>query len=116
MHKHPLQKFKYSAEQSRVAAKEKGQDTGESDKWCCNGAAPYGFVGGCKGGQKDFDYHENMEGWCCPECEGFDLCVYCIRWIVHCEQEKIPLGLTFPDEPERFGEGEEEDDDESPLF
>lgn len=105
LHKCPMFKFKYNAEQSRVAGKEKGFETGESDKWYCNGSAEYGFKDGCKGGQKDFDYHENMEGWSCQECE-FDLCEACIRWAMHCAKDNIPLGLAFPDEPEKFGQGE----------
>ena len=57
-------------------------------RWFCNGGdAEEGFIGGCKSGQTNFDYHEGTEGWQCTnfdECD-FDLCEMCLRWYVHCE-------------------------------
>lgn len=71
----------------------------EHHKWFCNGGSEFGFVGGCKGNQTDFGFHETMSGWQCPDLDNcdFDLCEMCIRWILHCQRENQPLGIITPD-------------------
>ena len=58
VHKCALKQFKYSAAESKQKAETTGDLSADEDKWYCNGGAHFGFEGGCKGEQKDFDYHE----------------------------------------------------------
>ena len=56
-----------------------------------------------------------MSGWQCPDLDNcdFDLCEHCVRWIMHCVKENMPLGIVTPDQPELFGtDMPEEDEDE----
>ena len=59
----------------------------------------------------DFDYHFGIEGWSSSNEESdFDLCEMCIRWVLHCEKNKVPHGWTEEDpakEPEEDAAGEE---------
>ena len=77
-----------------MRSKQLGEDTADNEnKWLCNGAADYGFVGGCKGNQTDLDFHEQMSGYLCEEHD-VDFCEHCIRWAMHCEKTKKPLGIV----------------------
>ena len=92
-----LVQFKYSEEESRKKAMG-GDPSQDEDMWFCNGGADFGFKAGCKGKQKDFDYHETMSGWMCPDTDNcdFDLCEHCVRWILHCDNDKLDLGVIEP--------------------
>ena len=80
VHPHILKKFRSAHDElARSARSEKkiksagGAPAGEDDsydeeedngRWLCNGSEPNrGFKGGCKSGQKDFDFHVGTEGW-----------------------------------------------------
>ena len=79
----------------------------DEDKWQCNGVVY--FPEGCKSGQLGFDYHDGVMGYTSPNRDDdFDLCEMCIRWIIHCEKNRIALTWREPDEEEE----EESEDDE----
>ena len=60
IHPHEIVRFKTGAPPEGVNP----DDSEDENKWLCNGAdEDEGFVGGCKGGQKEFGYHEGTEGW-----------------------------------------------------
>ena len=100
MHPHVLKKFKSneSVSPNTLSIEKKYDSYGEEvdeNKWLCNGADPsLGFKDGCKSGQTDFDHHDGTEGWQCPDRENcdFDICEMCIRWVLHCEKNKLDLG------------------------
>ena len=77
-------------------ADEDEYDEEDENKWQCNGVVC--LKGGCKSGQLGFDYHAGTEGWQCPDRDNcdFDLCSMCIRWVIHCEKNKIELEWTEP--------------------
>jgi len=104
VHKCELKQFKFSEKEKKATGT--GDQVDDSNKWFCNGGATYGFIDGCKGGQKEFNWHETMSGWQCPDLDNcdFDLCEHCIRWIMHCVEDKIEMGTVKPKKNEVFGE------------
>ena len=97
-HDHDIVQFKgkeLTEEQKESQALNLDTDDDEN-KWLCNGAdEEEGFMGGCKGGQTEFGYHEGTEGWQNPDTQhfDFDLCEMCVRWCIHCERTGTDLGL-----------------------
>jgi len=87
---------KKKEEEEKATAAAAGNDEYDDEdfdeaKWQCNGVVY--FPEGCKSNQLGFDYHEGVEGWQCPDKDNcdFDLCDMCIRWIIHCEKNRIVL-------------------------
>ena len=108
-----MTKFHHNEKEEIQRSQIKGEDIDENENnWMCNGGLDNGFQGGCKGGQKDFAFHETMAGWQCTKCD-FDICEHCIRWVMHCDKTKKPLGIVTPDKPELFGTTNDLDETEA---
>ena len=128
---HPctLVKFKVAGDTPRLSARAVGkaidkppqpaenQDDDEyddeefdEDAWQCNGVVY--FPSGCRSGQLGFDVHPGVEGWQNPDRENYDmdLCDMCIRWIIHCEKNRLNLSWREPeDEEEAKAQKEQEE-------
>ena len=117
VHPNNLVKFKscqdgrvFKSDGARPEGNEEDEDS-EEETWLCNGSAH--FKTGCKSGQTEFGMHEGTEGWQDPDRENcdMDLCEMCIRWILHCEKNKLDSGwqeLTPDGEPINPSPTEEE--------
>ena len=75
---HPCMVTKFKFE--RVLTEEEKAQRDEGDRWQCNGSEL--FIDGCKGGIDEYDFHETVNGWSCPDNEhDFDICEACVRFI-----------------------------------
>ena len=73
--------------------------------WLCNGSQM--LEGGCLSGQTDFARQDANGRWQCPDeaCD-FDICDMCIRWLIHCQKNKLPTGWTKEEHLKRTAEEE----------